>query len=65
MCEPHMFVLDAKGEERLQRLERRALWLTYRINTGSRDSGFDHAERSALDWAIRTIRTLAGLKTEG
>lgn len=53
--------LSKKGEERLMRLEKRALWLTHRISESdqNRRYDFDKAERSALEWAIRTLRIMA------
>jgi hypothetical protein len=55
-------ILSKTAEDRLMRLEKRALWLTHRITESAdqhRRYDFDKAERSALEWAIRTLRVMA------
>jgi hypothetical protein len=47
--------LTAKELERLERLRRRCEWLKRRIANHRGDAGFDKAELSALEWAIRFI----------
>lgn len=47
--------LTAKEMERLDRLRRRCEWLKGRIANHRGNPGFDKAELSALDWAIRFV----------
>ena len=47
--------LTAKELERLDRLRRRCDWLKLRITNHRGDPGFNKAELSALEWAIRFI----------
>lgn len=47
--------LTAKEMERLDRVRRRCDWLKRRIANHRGDPGFDKAELSALEWAIRFI----------
>ena len=57
MSEPRSVstTLTAKDMERLDRLRRRCGWLKSRIANHRGDPGFDKAELSALEWAVRFI----------
>lgn len=47
-----------KGLERINRLEKRYIYLLERINSSEFDLSFDKAEASALSWAIEILHKL-------
>ena len=55
--------LTAKDMERLDRLRRRCGWLKHRIANHRGDPGFDKADLSALEWAVRFIEDATAWST--